>query len=250
MIAGLVVLHMSKKSFLSDEKTYLFGDIYIKLNNMNFIKILYMVPLLLNLSFGQNIGDLQLDNSASDNFFAVEGSNSTNESMVNIYSNAIVSKIYVWNSTFIPTTRTFPAKISLPIANKSYTISLFSQSEYAFLKNELLNFDFDRKDIEEFESLQNEFEIMNMGTKSIKPVTGIDETVFLVFCDKNDFNCKDGLHWFDNFYANYFDNKQESKIKKKLSKQNQDIIRKHRMGVFGMLSLFTMSIYLLDNYVQ
>ena len=250
MIVGLVVLHMSKKSFLSDEKTYLFGDIYIKLNNMNFIKILYMVPLLLNLSFGQNIGDLQLDNSASDNFFAVEGSNSTNESMVNIYSNAIVSKIYVWNSTFIPTTRTFPAKISLPIANKSYTISLFSQSEYAFLKNELLNFDFDRKDIEEFESLQNEFEIMNMGTKSIKPVTGIDETVFLVFCDKNDFNCKDGLHWFDNFYANYFDNKQESKIKKKLSKQNQDIIRKHRMGVFGMLSLFTMSIYLLDNYVQ
>lgn len=217
---------------------------------MNFNKILYMLPLLLNLSFGQNIGDLQLDNSASDNFFAVEGSNNTNESMVNIYSNANLSKIYVWNSTFIPTTRTFPAKISLPIANKSYTISLFSQSEYAFLKNELLNFDFDRRDIEEFESLQNKFEIMNMGTKSIKPVTGIDETVFLVFCDKNDFNCKDGLHWFDNFYANYFDNKQESKIKKKLSKQNQDIIRKHRMGVFGMLSLFTMSIYLLDNYVQ
>tara|TARA_B100000902_G_scaffold355895_1_gene369156 strand:- start:159 stop:860 length:702 start_codon:yes stop_codon:yes gene_type:complete len=232
------------------KKHIFFGDIYIKLNNMNFNKILYMLPLLLNLSFGQNIGDLQLDNSASDNFFAVEGSNNTNESMVNIYSNANLSKIYVWNSTFIPTTRTFPAKISLPIANKSYTISLFSQSEYAFLKNELLNFDFDRRDIEEFESLQNKFEIMNMGTKSIKPVTGIDETVFLVFCDKNDFNCKDGLHWFDNFYANYFDNKQESKIKKKLSKQNQDIIRKHRMGVFGMLSLFTMSIYLLDNYVQ
>ena len=232
------------------KKHIFFGDIYIKLNNMNFNKILYMLPLLLNLSFGQNIGDLQLDNSASDNFFAVEGSNNTNESMVNIYSNANLSKIYVWNSTFIPTTRTFPAKISLPIANKSYTISLFSQSEYAFLKNELLNFDFDRRDIEEFESLQNKFEIMNMGTKSIKPVTGIDETVFLVFCDKNDFNCKDGLHWFDNFYANYFDNKQESKIKKNLSKQNQDIIRKHRMGVFGMLSLFTMSIYLLDNYVQ
>ena len=232
------------------KKHIFFGDIYIKLNNMNFNKILYMLPLLLNLSFGQNIGDLQLDNSASDNFFAVEGSNNTNESMVNIYSNANLSKIYVWNSTFIPTTRTFPAKISLPIANKSYTISLFSQSEYAFLKNELLNFDFDRRDIEEFENLQNEFEIMNMGTKSIKPVTGIDETVFLVFCDKNDFNCKDGLHWFDNFYANYFDNKQESKIKKNLSKQNQDIIRKHRMGVFGMLSLFTMSIYLLDNYVQ
>jgi hypothetical protein len=232
-------------------KTYLFESIYVRLFNMNFIKILYIIPLMLGSLNSQSIGDLQQDNSVSENYFAVEGSNSMHESIVNIYSNAVISPIYIWNSTFIPTSRSFPAKISLPIANKSYIISLFPQSEYEFLKNELLNFDFDKRDIDEFEILQNQFEIMKMGTKSVEPINGINETIFLIFCDKDDYGCKDGLHWFDRFYANYFDNKQETKIKKSANTQpNQDLVRKHRMGVFGMLSLFTMSIYLIDNYTQ
>ncbi len=242
---------MNKKSFLLDEKTYLFEIIYVKFKNMNFIKVLYIIPFMLGQLFCQSIGDLQQDNNVSENYFTIEGSNEMSESIVSIYSNAVVSQIYIWNSTFIPTTRTFPAKVSLTIANKSYTISLFSQSEYEFLKNELLNFDFDKRDIDEFENLQNQFEIMKMGTKSVKPVNGISETIFLVFCDSDDYGCKDGLHWFDKFYANYFDNKQESKIKKNDQTQSsEDLVRKHRMGVFGMLSLFTMSIYLIDNYTQ
>ena len=68
-------------------KTYLFESIYVRLFNMNFIKILYIIPLMLGSLNSQSIGDLQQDNSVSENYFAVEGSNSMHESIVNIYSN-------------------------------------------------------------------------------------------------------------------------------------------------------------------
>ncbi len=228
-------------------KLYLFAKSYIKFSEMSFIKFMFQTVLVASLTFGQDIGDLQLDNAASDNFQSLENFNSLGESIINVYSNAAVNQLFIWNTSYQPNVRTFPAKITLPIANRDYIISLYSQAQFNFIENELRTFNLDIRDVSELEMLQNQFEKMKMGTKSVSPVNGVDEAVYLVYCSEDDINCKDGLHWFEKFYVNYYDKKQKSSIKKGNNKKLDDMVKRHRKGVFGMLGFFTLSIFLIDS---
>lgn len=214
---------------------------------MRFLKLFISIYFFISIIFSQNLGDMRIDNSSSDNFQAMINNNSDSESIVTVYSNANIHNIYIWEYSLQPLSRTFPAKISLPIANRSYTVSLFSQSEYNFLKNEIINFDFDKRDISELEILQSEFENMNIGTKSINPINGVNESIFLIFCDKEDFDCKDGLHWFDKFYAKFFDDSKKSINFVNQEYKNRQEILNHRKGMVGILSLFAVTIFLIDG---
>tara|TARA_B100000073_G_C23618445_1_gene527498 strand:+ start:72 stop:722 length:651 start_codon:yes stop_codon:yes gene_type:complete len=214
---------------------------------MSFLKLFISIYFFVSFIFTQNLGDMRIDNSSSENFQAMINNNSDSESILTVYSNANIHNIYIWESSLQPLARTFPAKISLPIANRSYTISLFPQSEYNFLKNEIMNFDFDKRDISELEILQSEFENMNIGTKSINPINGVNESIFLIFCDKEDFDCKDGLHWFDKFYAKFFDDSKKSSNFVNQEYKNRKEISNHRRGMVGILSLFAVTIFLIDN---
>ena len=124
-------------------KTYLFDDIYSKFSFMNSFKTLLSIILLICLSFAQSARDMEAENPASDNWQENYRSLERGESKVNIYSNAAVADVFVWNSTWLSTERTFPAVISLPTDNQVYTISLYPQSQFQYLTNELQNFDFD-----------------------------------------------------------------------------------------------------------
>lgn len=219
---------------------------------MNFIKKFFFIPILLGFVFSQSARDLEAENPASDNWQENYRSIDRNESKVNIYSNAAVADVFVWNSQWQSTERTFPAVISLPTNNQLYTISLFTQSQFQYLANELQNFDFDNRDIAEFELLQDEFERMKLGTKNVRPIPGTNESIFLTYCDANDANCEKGMHWLDQFYAKYYDNKQEQVFASdlngsNLTKAEKEIVRKHRVGVVGMLGAFTIAIFLIDN---
>ena len=96
---------------------------------------MFQTVLVASLTFGQDIGDLQLDNAASDNFQSLENFNSLGESIINVYSNAAVNQLFIWNTSYQPNVRTFPAKITLPIANRDYIISLYSQAQFNFIEN-------------------------------------------------------------------------------------------------------------------
>ena len=233
-------------------KTYLFDDIYSKFSSMNSLKTFCSIILLIGISFAQSARDMEAENPASDNWQENYRSIEAGKSKVNIYSNAAVADIFVWNYTWLSTERTFPAIISLPTDNKVYTISLYTQSQFQYLTNELQNFDFEGRDISEFELLQDEFERMKLGTKNVRPIPGTSESIFLTYCDSDDANCEQGMHWLDQFYAKYYDSKQEQVLVSDLNGSDltdseKALVRRHRVGVAGMLSAFTIAIFLIDN---
>jgi len=233
-------------------KTYLFDDIYSKFSLMNSFKTLLSIILLICLSFAQSTRDIEAEDPASDNWIENYRSLEAGKSKVNIYSNAAVADVFVWNFTWLSTERTFPAVISLPTDNKVYTISLYPQSQFQYLTNELQNFDFDSRDISEFELLQDEFERMKLGTKNVRPIPGTSESVFLTYCDSDDANCEQGMHWLDQFYAKYYDSKQEQVLASDLNGSDltdaeKALVRRHRVGVAGMLGAFSIAIFLIDN---
>tara|TARA_A100001388_G_C28722535_1_gene477194 strand:+ start:72 stop:788 length:717 start_codon:yes stop_codon:yes gene_type:complete len=233
-------------------KTYLFDSFYIKFLSMNSLKTFISTILLISISFTQSARDFEAENPASDNWQENYRSIETGKSRVNIYSNAAVADIFVWNYTWLSTERTFPAIMSLPTDNKVYTISLYPQSQFQFLTNELQNFDFDNRDISEFELLQDEFERMKLGTKNVRPIPATSESIFLTYCDSDDANCEEGMHWLDQFYAKYYDSKQEQVLASDLNGSDltdseKALVRRHRVGVAGMLGAFTIAIFLIDN---
>lgn len=233
-------------------KTYLFDSIYSKFSLMNSLKTFLTIILLISIAFSQSARDIEAEDPASDNWIENYRSLEAGKSKVNIYSNAAVADVFVWNFTWLSTERTFPAVISLPTDNQVYTISLYPQSQFQYLTNELQNFDFDSRDIVEFELLQEEFEIMKMGTKNVRPIPGASESVFLTYCDSDDTNCEQGMHWLDQFYANYYDDKQEQVFASdltgsELTDAEKALVKRHRQGVAGMLGAFTIAIFLIDN---
>ena len=233
-------------------KTYLFEDIYSKFSSMNSLKTFLTIILIASLVFFLFLSDIEAEDPASDNWIENYRSLEAGKSKVNIYSNAAVADVFVWNFTWLSTERTFPAVISLPTDNQVYTISLYPQSQFQYLTNELQNFDFDGRDISEFELLQDEFERMKLGTKNVRPIPGTSESVFLTYCDSDDANCEQGMHWLDQFYAKYYDRKQEQVLASDLSgseltDSEKALVRRHRVGVAGMLSAFTIAIFLIDN---
>ena len=233
-------------------KTYLFDSFYSKFSSMNSLKTFFIIILLIGVSFAQSARDMEAENPASDNWQENYRSIEAGKSKVNIYSNAAVADIFVWNYTWLSTERTFPAIISLPTDNKVYTISLYTQSQFQYLTNELQNFDFEGRDISEFELLQDEFERMKLGTKNVRPIPGTSESIFLTYCDSDDANCEQGMHWLDQFYAKYYDSKQEQVLVSDLNGSDltdseKALVRRHRVGVAGMLSAFTIAIFLIDN---
>ena len=233
-------------------KTYLFDDIYSKFSLMNSLKKFLTIILLISLSFAQSARDMEAENPASDNWQENYRSLERGESKVNIYSNAAVADVFVWNLTWMSTERTFPAVISLPTDNQVYTISLYPQSQFQYLTNELQNFNFESRDIDDFEILQEEFERMKLGTKNVRPIPGTSESIFLTYCDSDDNNCEQGMHWLDQFYAKYYDNKQEQVLASDLNGSDltdaeKALVRRHRVGVAGMLGAFTIALYLIDN---
>ena len=224
-------------------KTYHFEDIYSKFSLMNSFKTFLSSIILISLSIAQSAND-----NWQENYRSIE----RGESSVNIFSNAAVADVFVWNLTYLSTERTFPAVLSLPTDNQVYTISLYPQSQFQYLTNELQNFDFDTRDISEFELLQEEFERMKMGTKNVRPIPGTSESVFLTYCDSDDTNCEQGMHWLDKFYAKYYDGKQEKVLASdltgsELTDAEKALVRRHRVGVAGMLGAFTIAIFLIDN---
>ena len=233
-------------------KTYLFDSFYSKFSSMNSLKTFFSIILLIGISFAQSARDMEAENPASDDWQENYRSIEAGKSKVNIYSNAAVADIYVWNYTWLSTERTFPAIISLPTDNKVYTVSLYTQSQFQYLTNELQNFDFESRDISEFELLQDEFERMKLGTKNVRPIPGTSESIFLTYCDSDDANCEQGMHWLDQFYARYYDSKQEQVLASDLNGSDltdseKALVRRHRAGVAGMLSAFTIAIFLIDN---
>ena len=233
-------------------KTYLFEHIYIKFYLMKFLKTFLSLVILINITLSQSTQDFEAENPSSDNWQENYRSLSRNEASINIYSNAAVAEVYVWNSPWQSTERTFPAVISLPTDNRIYTISLYPQSQFQYITNELQNFDFDKREIEEFELLQDEFERMKLGTKNVRPIPGTGESVFLTYCDSNDTNCEQGMHWLDQFYAKFYDSKQEQVFAselngKDLTELEKALVRRHRLGVAGMVGFFTMAVFLIDS---
>lgn len=233
-------------------KTYLFLSIYSKFSLMKSIKTFASTIILLSLAFSQSAADLEAENPASDNWQENYRSINRSESFVNIYSNAAIADVFIWNSPLQSTERTFPAVISLPTDNRLYTISLYTQSQFQYITNDLQNFDFDNRDISEFELLQEEFERMKMGTKNVRPIPGTNESIFLTYCDSNDANCAEGMHWLDQFYAKFYDSKQEKTLVsdlngEELTNAEKELVKRHRLGVAGMLGFFTMAMYLIDN---
>tara|TARA_B100000965_G_scaffold357675_1_gene336535 strand:+ start:429 stop:1154 length:726 start_codon:yes stop_codon:yes gene_type:complete len=239
-------------------KTYLFDILYIKFSWMKNINALIILLLATSSLFSQDIQDADPDaRFGSDNQQELSRMSTTrsNEAIVNVFSNAMVADVYVWNVPWKSTERTFPAYISLPVDNKKYTISLYAQSEFQYITNELQNFDFENKDIEEFENLQDQFERMKLGTKVVFPIPGANESIFLTYCDSDDSNCEDGLHWLDKFYAKFYDAKQEQIMISDLNGENltdeeKALVRRHRVGVAGMVGMFTIAMFIIDNSAQ
>ena len=91
-----------------------------------------------------------------------------------------------------------------------------------------------------------------MGTKNVRPIPGTSESIFLTYCDSDDSNCTEGMNWLDQFYAKYYDSKQEQVLVSDLNgtdltSAEKALVKRHRLGVAGMLGFFTMAIYLIDN---
>jgi hypothetical protein len=215
-------------------------------------KTFLSIILVFSFALSQSASDMETENPATDNWQENYRDIQSGKSKVNIYSNAAVADVFVWNLSWLSTERTFPSSISLPTDNKVYTISFYPQSQFQYLTNELQNFDFETRDISEFELLQEEFERMKLGTKNVRPIPGASESIFLTYCDSDDINCQQGMHWLDQFYARYYDNKQEQVFASDLNGSDltdaeKTLVRKHRAGVAGMLSAFTIAIFLIDN---
>ena len=79
-------------------KTYLFEHIYIKFSLMKSLKTFLSLIILMNIALSQSSEDLEAENPSSDNWQENYRSLSRNESTINIYSNAAVADVFVWNS--------------------------------------------------------------------------------------------------------------------------------------------------------
>ena len=60
------------------------------------------------------------------------------------------------------------------------------------------------------------------------------------------------LHSLDQFYAKYYDSKQEQNLVsdlngRDLTEDEKLLVRRHRMGVFSMVSLFSMAVFMIDS---
>ena len=93
---------------------------------------------------------------------------------------------------------------------------------------------------------------MKLGTKNVRPIPGTGESVFLTYCDSNDTNCEQGMHWLDQFYAKFYDSKQEKVFASDLNGTDltdaeKALVRRHRLGVAGMVGFFTMAVFLIDS---
>ena len=63
------------------------------------------------------------------------------------------------------------------------------------------------------------------------------------------------MHWLDQFYAHYYDSKQEQNLVSDLNgsdltEEEKFLVRRHRLGVFSMVSLFSMVMFVIDSNVQ
>ena len=235
-------------------KLYLFDLFYIKFSWMKTIQTFFTICLGMQLLIGQNV-EIEPDRPGTDNYQERSRANLRSESIVNVYSNVAVADVYVWNLPWQSSERTFPAKIALPTDNQRYVISLYTQAEYQAITHELQTFDFESRDIEEFELLQDEFAKMELATKYVRPIPGTDSSVFLAHCSSDDLNCEKGMHWLDQFYAHYYDAKQEQNFvsdlnSSDLTKEEKDLVRRHRMGVFSMVGLFSMVMFVIDSNTQ
>lgn len=235
-------------------KSYLFELFYIKFSSMRIIQTFFTICLGTQLLIGQNV-EIEPDSPGSDNYQERSRANLRAESIVNVYSNVVVADVHVWNLPWKSSERTFPATIALPTDNQRYVISLYTQAEYQAITHELQTFDFESRDIEEFELLQNEFARMELATKYVRPIPGTDASVFLTHCASEDLDCEQGMHWLDQFYAHYYDAKQEKNLVSDLNgsdltQEEKFLVRRHRMGVFGMVSLFSMVMFVIDSNTQ
>jgi len=235
-------------------KSYLFELFYIKFSSMRIIQTFFTICLGTQLLIGQNV-EIEPDSPGSDNYQERSRANLRAESIVNVYSNVAVADVHVWNLPWKSSERTFPAKIALPTDNQRYVISLYTQAEYQAITHELQTFDFESRDIEEFELLQNEFAKMELATKYVRPIPGTDASVFLTHCASEDLDCDQGMHWLDQFYAHYYDAKQEKNLVSDLNgsdltQEEKFLVRRHRMGVFSMVSLFSMVMFVIDSNIQ
>ena len=221
---------------------------------MRIIQTFFTICLGTQLLIGQNV-EIEPDSPGSDNYQERSRANLRAESIVNVYSNVVVADVHVWNLPWKSSERTFPAKIALPTDNQRYVISLYTQAEYQAITHELQTFDFESRDIEEFELLQNEFAKMELATKYVRPIPGTDASVFLTHCASEDLDCEQGMHWLDQFYAHYYDEQQEKNLVSDLNgsdltQEEKFLVRRHRMGVFSMVGLFSMVMFVIDSNIQ
>ena len=60
------------------------------------------------------------------------------------------------------------------------------------------------------------------------------------------------MHWLDQFYAKFYDSKQEKVFASDLNGTDltdaeKALVRRHRLGVAGMVGFFTMAVFLIDS---
>jgi hypothetical protein len=96
---------------------------------------------------------------------------------------------------------------------------------------------------------------MELATKLVRPIPGTDSSVFLTHCSSDDFDCEKGMNWLDQFYANFYDSKQEQNLAsdlngEDLTEDEKSLVKRHRMGVFGMIGLFSMAVFMIDSNIQ
>ena len=63
------------------------------------------------------------------------------------------------------------------------------------------------------------------------------------------------MNWLDQFYAKFYDSKQEQNLAsdlngEDLTEDEKSLVRRHRMGVFGMIGLFSMAVFMIDSNIQ
>jgi len=235
-------------------KSYLFDLFYIKFSSMRVLQTFFTLCLGMQLLVGQNV-EIEPDRPGTDNYQERSRANLRSESIVNIYSNVAVADVHVWNLPWQSSERTFPAKIALPTDNQRYIISFYTQAEFQSITQELQTFDFDSRDIDEFELLQDQLVKMELATKYVRPIPGTDSSVFLTHCSTEDLDCEKGMHWLDQFYAHYYDSKQEQNLVSDLNgsdltEEEKFLVRRHSLGVFSMVSLFSMVMFVIDSNVQ
>ena len=235
----------------------LFQWFFVKFFKMQIQKNFFITLFSYSFLFAQT---LQIDDStlsSSANAYRGGTTLGITETDVTIYSNALVHNLYVWGMPWHSETRTFPARVNLPLDNRSYVISLYKKSHYQAIAQELQTFDFDDRPLEEFELLQNQLERMRIGSKIVRPIPGSSESVYLVYCEDSDISCEEGLYWRDGFLAKFYDQRQEiymnsdlNKPNKYLSEEEKALIKRHRGGVGMLVGFFSMGIWLLDRSLQ